>query len=400
MPVLSKTDQAKLLIRVLECSAQSEGWPQVLDFIDRTLNCKSFLAEFDDLGAPTMRFGGQRPAVQLGDLLQAIETEGGRSAFQFLVSEASLFYPYCKTTLAGGRPLRILPEGAPAAPPAAAEAPDETPAEIGRRMHDAPGLVSPIWRTGNSTVLFGCLFTAHTPETIDPAVAVETFRTIVQALGPGLNIYFQMQQVQLSARYQRLLLSEVDGPAVLINANRDILAQTRSALELLDRAEVGTARRQKFVITCMKFEDALLKLGADKTPTPDLSATTEKPRQYAVCLEGPKGNLMRISVSPLNRATQTQLPEGETVYLIRIAETREELPAEIEAGLQTNYDLSASEAHLARHLTMTGSLTVTVGDLGISRNTAKTHLRRIYEKTGINTQLQLAKLVHRLAQLY
>jgi len=88
------------------------------------------------------------------------------------------------------------------------------------------------------------------------------------------------------------------------------------------------------------------------------------------------------------------------VFLIKVAETREDLPAEVEACLQTHYDLSQSEAHLARHLTMTGSLTATVGDLGISRNTAKTHLRRIYEKTGINTQLQLAKLVHRLAQLY
>ncbi|GAB4541872.1 MAG: hypothetical protein Tsb0019_41420 [Roseibium sp.] len=387
-------------MRVLECAPQAEGWPQVLDFIDRTLDCKSFLAEFDDLGVPTTRFGGQLPALQFSDILQAIETEGGRSAFQFLLSEASLFYPYCKTMLAGGRPLRTRPASGTEDPASSADEPAGIRAENEHGMHVAPGLISPMWRTANSTVLFGCLFTAHTPESIDAIAAGETFRTIVQALGPGLNTYFQMEQERLNSRYQRLLLNEVDGPAVLISADRDILAQTGSALELLDRAGVGIARRQKLAITCMKFEDALLRLGAEKGPAPGLSAASDNPRQYSVCVDGPQGSLMRISVCPLNRATQTQLPEGETVYLIRVAETREELPVEIEAGLQANYDLSLSEAHLARHLTMTGSLTVTVADLGISRNTAKTHLRRIYEKTGINTQLQLAKIVHRLAQLY
>jgi len=399
MPSLSKTDQTKLLIRVLECSPQSQGWPQILDFIDRALDCKSFLAEFDDLGVPTTRFGGQRRACQLGSILQAIETEGGRSAFQFLLSEASLFYPYCKTTLAGGRPLRIRPGCGRGDTGAVGETPEAPEIENEERMRGAPGLISPIWRTGNSTVLFGCLFTAHTPESIDAATTGETFQTIVQALGPGLSIYFQMEQERLDSRYQRLLLSEVDGPAVLVNADRDILAQTRKGLDALARTEAAVARRHKLVVTNKKLEDALTRLAAAKIPTPDVPASEER-RHHSVCVEGPDGCLIRIAVGPVVRLPQTQLAEAETVFLIKVAETREDLPAEVEACLQTHYDLSQSEAHLARHLTMTGSLTATVGDLGISRNTAKTHLRRIYEKTGINTQLQLAKLVHRLAQLY
>jgi DNA-binding CsgD family transcriptional regulator len=76
------------------------------------------------------------------------------------------------------------------------------------------------------------------------------------------------------------------------------------------------------------------------------------------------------------------------------------LPEDVELVLQDQYQLSQSEAHLARYLTMTGSMTDTVEQLGITRNTAKTHMRRIFEKTGINTQLQLARLVHKLSDYF
>jgi DNA-binding CsgD family transcriptional regulator len=80
--------------------------------------------------------------------------------------------------------------------------------------------------------------------------------------------------------------------------------------------------------------------------------------------------------------------------------TSKDPPEEVEIFLQDHYELSHSEARLAWHLTMTGALSTTIQDLGITQNTAKTHLRRIYEKTGAHTQLQLARLVHRIARLF
>ena len=57
MPALSEIDLANLLMRVLECSSQSVGWPQVLEFIDKKLTCRSFLAAFDENGIPQPQFG-------------------------------------------------------------------------------------------------------------------------------------------------------------------------------------------------------------------------------------------------------------------------------------------------------------------------------------------------------
>ncbi|MFC6655485.1 helix-turn-helix transcriptional regulator [Roseibium salinum] len=122
------------------------------------------------------------------------------------------------------------------------------------------------------------------------------------------------------------------------------------------------------------------------------------PNGHSVYIGDQNGALSRVSIEAVVPAAETS--SRETTYvLIRVCEPAD-LPDEVEAVLQHHYDLSQSEAHLARHLTLSGSMNVTAAQLGITRNTAKTHLRRIYEKTGVHTQLQLAGLVHRLAGLF
>jgi len=389
MPALSETDRSKLLIRVLECSSQAAGWLQVLEVIDRALDCRSFLAEFDGDGLPLPHFGGQQPARDLGLILQQIETEGGRNALQFLLSDASLYYPYCKSSLTSS-----LQEE----PSSTALALDDEAQQ--RTLQLSPGLISPIWRTGRSTILFGCVFTAHTQDMIDVAQASETFQGLVKALKPGLDIHFQFEKEHLEYQFQRLLLSIVDGPAVLVSAERDILAQTPSAVEVLTRTDTAAQGRHKLLIKNKKLDAALLELAVTTRQhvsgrAPHLQALPHR----SFCVNDTDGFLKRILVKAMLPATTRTGRPSETVFLITLTETSE-VPGEVEKCLQDHYDLSQSEAHLARYLTLTGSMNTTIDDLGITRNTAKTHLRRIYEKTGVKTQLQLARLVHRLAQLF
>ncbi|MEM5584388.1 helix-turn-helix transcriptional regulator [Roseibium sp. AS2] len=401
MPALSETDQSKLLMRVLECPLQTDGWPQVLGFIDETLNCRSFLAEFDGQGAPAARFGGQQPAFDFANMLQQIEMEGGRSALQFLLSEASLFYPYCKTNMTRGRTAgpggNIDPAGKTTAGTPGRDATAMRPG-LEDSLLVAPGLISPIRRTDTSTILFGCLFTGRNPNTIDISVATETFRTIVQALTPGLNICFQLERERRDHAFQRLLLSQVDGPAVLINADRDILAQSGNVMKALARMGAATENGQRLTTSCMKLDTALADLTSAAVPQPP-PACAHTQLQRSLVIDEVDSFPQRISISTVypSRAAPEQTPAP--FFVLKVSEARE-VPEDLEKWLQDHFDLSQSEAHLARHLTMTGSMSATVSDLRITRNTAKTHLRRIYEKTGVNTQLQLAKLVHRLAQLF
>ncbi|WP_269583425.1 helix-turn-helix transcriptional regulator [Roseibium sp. Sym1] len=388
-------------MRVLECSTQSDGWPQVLDFIDETLGCTSFLSEFDENGTPQPRFGGTPPAETLGQVLQRIETEGGRTALQFLLSEAALFYPYCKTTLARNAPASDpskdhAPDTVASQTPSQMEAADGSSAED--KLHMAPGLVSPIWRSGRSTILFSCFFSSHDLDAIDTDTASETFRTIVKMLEPGLNIHFEMEKKRLDNEHQRLLLSSAEGPALLVNADRDILAWTPSALEALARADIASQARQTLLVKNKQLDAALLELAVATRQHPDRqSGIAGPPPQRSVFIADPEGFLKRVTISTVIPAHPAH--NQSAMFVVRLVETRE-LSGEIEKCLQDHFDLSQSEAHLARHLTVTGSMNATADDLAITRNTAKTHLRRIYEKTGVNTQLQLAMLVHRLAQLF
>ncbi|WP_299811346.1 helix-turn-helix transcriptional regulator [uncultured Roseibium sp.] len=384
-------------MRVLECSAQLQGWHAILELIEEQLNCRSFLAEFDQNGAPTPKFGGDRQARQLGDVFQNIRMSSSRTALQFLIAEASLFHPYCKTSI-DKRTNGCSP------PPDAllGDSPDLSGAAPGgpeqhqiRLLSGAPGLVSPLRRTEKSTILFACLFTAHTPDTIDSAVASETFGTIVRALAPGLHTYLRLEQERSFIQIHRMLLSALGSPAVLINADRDILVQTPTALEMLQQLGLAGGSSLRLLIKNKDFENGLQALAEDHQRTTD----SETPKERSIYLTDQDGTLKRISIETVAPPPSNSDGVASPFFLIRIAATAE-LSEDVESILHDHYDLSLSEAHLARYLTMTGSMNATAEHLGITRNTAKTHMRRIYEKTGVHTQLQLARLVHKLAGLF
>lgn len=63
------------------------------------------------------------------------------------------------------------------------------------------------------------------------------------------------------------------------------------------------------------------------------------------------------------------------------------------AGAADVYGLSKTQRRLARHVIDGQDLTVGAQALGISPNTAKTHLQRIYDKTGVRTQPALVRLL-------
>ena len=402
MPALGEIDQVNLLRRVLECSSRSSGWPQVLDFIDNKLSCRSFLAEYDRNSLPLPQLGGLQSAIEIGSVLRQIETEGGRNALQFLLSDASLFYPYCKTTLAGGKssrdPARHPSTASPAVGP---EAEDANPV-----LQASPGLISPVWRTEATTILFACLFVTHTPATIDTSVASDTFGKIVQALAPGLTIHFRLQGELAQNQINQAFLSALGGPAVLIDARRRILALTSTEAEALADLDATLSNRDTLIFRHKQIEACLADLQAayqcdgDITPSPGVRAD-EGPaddKVRSVFLAAPDGFLKRISIAAVTPPGNLPVPERPW-FLLRAWESAD-ISEAVEQCLQARYGLSQTEAHLARQLTVSGSMNATIDSLGITRNTAKTHLRRIYDKTGAHTQLQLARLVHRLAKLF
>ncbi|AKS46156.1 regulatory protein, luxR family [Octadecabacter temperatus] len=60
---------------------------------------------------------------------------------------------------------------------------------------------------------------------------------------------------------------------------------------------------------------------------------------------------------------------------------------------QTVFGLSEGQTNVARHVASGQGLKCIANELGISVNTVRTHLTRIYEKTGVNSQTALVRLL-------
>ena len=60
---------------------------------------------------------------------------------------------------------------------------------------------------------------------------------------------------------------------------------------------------------------------------------------------------------------------------------------------QTVYSLSDAQLKVARQIAIGESVKGAAGALGVSVNTARTHLTRLYEKTGVSTQAALVRLL-------
>lgn len=80
----------------------------------------------------------------------------------------------------------------------------------------------------------------------------------------------------------------------------------------------------------------------------------------------------------------------EVVALVVLRPRSETTPTD---GLQTRYGLTKSEARLATALPNGGTLLEVAGRLGISYETARTQLRAVFTKTGVNRQSELVALV-------
>jgi DNA-binding CsgD family transcriptional regulator len=134
--------------------------------------------------------------------------------------------------------------------------------------------------------------------------------------------------------------------------------------------------------TQMEFErlvrTAMIAVQGDLPPVP---------REIRVSRRGP-GSPYAMSVIPVSRsADRAVLPDGAgALVFIHDLEAPNPLPLERLAWL---YRLTPAEMRICEALFRVGSVDAAAADLGLSRNTVRSHLKSIYSKFGITTQSQL-----------
>ena len=104
---------------------------------------------------------------------------------------------------------------------------------------------------------------------------------------------------------------------------------------------------------------------------------------------------LSITVVPL-RTPGHPIFNGAPRVLICATDPGRDIPLP-ELRLRDLFGLTGAEAKVALALVECGDLPTAAVKLGMAANTARIHLARIYEKTGVNRQIALAKLILRCA---
>lgn len=386
--------ESELLRSILKHVARPDGWSAILDEIGSLSECRAFLAEYLPDGSASNRYGGLAAASELAGVLSAIKTEHDQTCLQFLTTNAELKFPYCRISLSSHG----------ASPSSSNLSPVEAGIEFNSDLASAPGLIAPLRRVNGNCLLLAFLFPGENSASIDIDEAVAVFKNISQLVTLGLETSDVFQDLSEARMDAETVLETVTSCAVLIDGERNILSHTAEGLRVLVENDLANPQYGALTIRCRHMESHLQNLMEmnDYSEQYQLADSLQY-RQPGLpkadfCFRNSSGDLMRIVIKDVGQRSSQTDRRNLARFLIHVVH-----PVEISEGvedlLQEEFGLSQSEARLARMLTLTGSTAETSKHLGITRNTTKTHLRRIFEKTGLHTQLELTRLIHQIAGL-
>lgn len=178
-----------------------------------------------------------------------------------------------------------------------------------------------------------------------------------------------------------VILVDTAGRAVRVNRRAEALLSARDGLQLVSGHIVASTRDETRALT--RFVH-----GATRLSPADVTASGG-----ALRLRRPSGRKpLSVLVAPLASATDP-LP-SRPVAAVFVSDP-EHADVAVPDILQAVYGLTAQEASLAALLARGESLATAAELLGITRNTAHTHLQHVFDRTDTHRQADLVRLVLR-----
>ncbi|MFN4009513.1 MAG: helix-turn-helix transcriptional regulator [Pannonibacter sp.] len=352
-------------------------WPDAAARIGEELGGTAYLFEFSASGRHTGRYCSPEQALMPLQLLVALKTGSGRSMLGFMLNEAELQTPYCKQALTS-------------------QIDDLLWAGPDNDLVQTHGLLAAVRESGGGRDIFMLLSTPGSP-----GLAAANFpftRRLLRALGQALDLSGQRRSHMLDLQRQRMLMRHDGGNAILIDEMRRVVATTPGGIEALAAADLFDTRSGRLQIVPKDVDELLDELLEEvrqndrSGPPPAILIRDSLHSRF----DGALCRFVLRTVWPVP-GLDVEPSDGHVLITLREAPA---ISREARDALQSVFGLSKSEARLAYYLAMTGSLTETLETLCITRNTGKTHLRRIFEKTGAGSQTELYQLMFRISALY
>lgn len=222
-------------------------------------------------------------------------------------------------------------------------------------------------------------------------------RRRLAALLPHIRRTCGMDERLTNARRQTAALSEtldrMTEAAVLIDGAGRVKHANRAASLVFGAGDgLSLAHDARVVLANQDARDAFLRaLGQSGSPLILLSTdTTSPPLQIAVPRS--KGRPLLLTLQPLPQAMKGALGAVATLFI----SDPDAKPTDRTAALRTAYRLSPTEVRVAQAMVEGESIKAFAIRNEMSYETARTHLRRVLEKTGTRRQSGLVRLIQTL----
>ncbi|MBA5640233.1 helix-turn-helix transcriptional regulator [Duganella sp. LX20W] len=204
----------------------------------------------------------------------------------------------------------------------------------------------------------------------------------------ALRLELRLEQAGLALRCDEAALASARVAAIVVDAELTVLHATDSAAALLAPASPLRLLHGRLSATVAPGGASLAQLVRAALPGPGRA-----PRAQSCCL--PRHGLapLTLTVAPL------PAPAGSVPRALLLLRATEQATVDASA-LRQLYQLTPAEADVAKALAEGGSLEQHALARGISMNTIKTHLQRVYAKTGACRQGELVALLHGSAAIY
>jgi DNA-binding CsgD family transcriptional regulator len=215
-------------------------------------------------------------------------------------------------------------------------------------------------------------------------------RRVAQYVLPHLNRAWTVYEKLGLLTAGQSVLDNLSPGVVFLGAGRVVLYSNRYAEEIF-RSDDGCSLRSGVLCAWDRNADAQLHKAVYHALSPD-----RPPGSAAVGVPRPSGrHAYQLVIAPL----PFRLPEfrGTPAPLAVVFITDPERPGPPKLDLLIQlYGLTRKEAEIAVSLSEAKSIEQSAGQLGITYQTARTHLRHIFSKTGTSRQTELLLLLARL----
>jgi DNA-binding CsgD family transcriptional regulator len=230
-------------------------------------------------------------------------------------------------------------------------------------------------------------------EGIGPGAA--RLQRLAPHLSRAIELTLQLGQHRSGLWQIERILDAMPSAALLLNRNALIIRANRAADALLRRGDgVLAVRSDGLRLSAQSGAETRLLTSA-------IAQALAVARGEECDFRGPL-SITRQSGRPPLVALVTPLPppafslweavDGGARVLVQIVDPDEPVTTQAEA-LRSIAGLTAAEARVAAHVGNLRGLAAVAAKLGLSENTVKTHLKRVFEKTGARSQAELARLM-------